>query len=270
MSKTPKFFAWLALIVIGFYLGLTYLPQIVGTCMDGECGFTTGEIAVSFALPLSFIALPIVLEMVGYRKNLAQALNDIGIIRFNWAGIRVALGYVAPLTIFLPLLAILTNSTVALQPHWEWRLVNILLVNGFAEEIMMRGFVFRHLRTGRTFWRAAALSTLFFAIYHLPIILSLGLVVGIMAVVVAIPLGFLTAYAYERGTNTIWGPALLHAANNALFMLFVFPEAIQATTSSLYFLFGIGLSIILCVRAYRKGYARDVVSVVPQAGVASA
>jgi membrane protease YdiL (CAAX protease family) len=69
---------------------------------------------------------------------------------------------------------------------------NIILVNGFAEEIMMRGFVFRHLRTGRPFWRAAALSTTYFAAYHSPLILTQGVVVGSIAVVIAIQIGFLT------------------------------------------------------------------------------
>lgn len=256
MSTTQKFFIGLAILVIGFYLGLTYLPPIVGTCMDGVCGFSTGEIVVSFALPLTFIALPIVLEMVFYRKGLSQALNDIGITRFSWTGIRFAVIYALPLAALFPILSLLTNSPVTMRPNWEWLLVNIILVNGFAEEIMMRGFVFRHVRKGRPFWRAAMLSTLYFAGYHLPIILSSGLVIGIMAVIIAIPLGFLTAYIYERDNNTIWGPGLLHVINNGLVMLLVFPNDVQPIASSLYMLLGIAVSILMLVQAYRSGYGR--------------
>ncbi len=256
MSTTQKFFIGLAITVIGFYLGLTYLPQIFGTCMDGECGFSIGEIVVSFSLPLTFIALPIVLEMALYRKGLSQALNDVGITRFSWTGIRIAVIYVLPLMALFPILSLLTNSPVAIRPNWEWLLLNIILVNGFAEEIMMRGFVFRHLREGRPFWRAAMLSTIYFAGYHLPIILSSGLVIGIMAVIIAIPLGFLTAYIYERDNNTIWGPGLLHVINNGLVMLLVFPNDVQPIASSLYMLLGIAVSILMLVQAYRSGYGR--------------
>jgi membrane protease YdiL (CAAX protease family) len=256
MSTTKKFFIGMAIIVIGFYLGLTYLPQMVGTCMDGECGFSIGEIVVSFALPLTFIAVPIVLEMAFYRKGLSQALNDIGITRFNWTGIRLAAIYLLPLIAFFPILSLLTNSPVAIRLNWEWLLLNIILVNGFAEEIMMRGFLFRHLRKGRLFWRAAMLSTIYFTGYHLPIILSSGLVIGIMAVIIAIPIGFLTAYVYERGNNTIWGPGLLHAVNNALVMLLVFPADIQPAASSLYLLLGIAVSTLMLAQAYLTGFGR--------------
>lgn len=257
MSTTQRFFIGLAIIVISFYLGLTYLPQVVGTCMDGECGFSIGEIIVSIACPLAFIALPVVLEMIFYRKGLSQALNDIGISRFNANGIRLALIYGLPLAAFFPIMALLTNSTVALRPNWEWLSLNIILVNGFAEEIMMRGFVFRHLRNGRPFWRAAALSTGFFAAYHLPLVLTHGAVVGSISVIIAIPLGFLTAYIYERGSNTIWGPALLHAVNNGLVMLLVFPTDVQPAASSLYMLLGIAVSTLMLVQAYRAGYGRS-------------
>lgn len=256
MSNTQKFFIRLAIIVIGFYLGLTYLPQLVGTCLDGECGFTVGEIILSFAIPLAFIALPVVLEMTLYRQSLSQALSSIGITRFSWGGINTAVTYLVPLILFFPVFSLLTSSSVSLKPNWPWLIINIILVNGLAEEIMMRGFVFRHLREGRSFWQAAWLSTLYFAGYHLPLILTVGPVVGFIAVIVAFPVGFLTAYLYERGSNTIWGAGLLHAVNNGLVMMFVFPATVQPAASSLYLLLGILVSALLLVRAYRAGYER--------------
>ena len=77
MLSTKQDFIRLTVMVIVFYLGLTYLPQILGTRMDGVYGFSIGEIVISFAIPLAFIALPIVLEMVRYRKELAQAVSDM-------------------------------------------------------------------------------------------------------------------------------------------------------------------------------------------------
>lgn len=254
MSTTRKFYAYLAIIVFSFYLGLTFLPQAIGTCMDGECGFSVWEIVVSFAMPLAFIVFPILLEMVLYRKGLVQALSDIGITRFSWTGIRIAITYLLPLMVFFPVVSLVTNSPLTMRSNWEWLIVNIILVNGLAEEVLMRGYVFRHIREGCAFWRAATLSTLYFALYHLPIIITQGVVVGSIAVVIAIPIGYLTAYAYERSNNTVWGPALLHAVNNGLVMLLVLPDDIQPIAGSLYMLVGIAISALLLVRAYRSGY----------------
>ena len=89
MSTTSlQFFIRLAIIVIVWYLGLAYLPQIASTCLDGECGFSLGEIILSFTIPLAIIALSFILEMLLYRKALSPALSDIGLTRFNGAGIR--------------------------------------------------------------------------------------------------------------------------------------------------------------------------------------
>lgn len=264
MSTSRQFFIRLAVIVTVWYLGLSYLPQILGTCLDGVCGFTIGEIIISVAIPLAFFALTVALEMALYQKGLSQALSDFGITRFDWTGIRIAAVFLLPLLVFYPLFALLTNSPLATQPNWQWFVLSALLNNGLAEETMMRGFVFRHLREGRLFWRAAALSTLYFAAYHLVLIFTAGPVLGIVGVLLAIPTGFLTAYLYERGKNTIWGPALLHAVNNGLVYVFVFPKDIQTTASLLYLVIGFFWAIVIVVWAYRGGYQRTRMPAIPQ------
>jgi membrane protease YdiL (CAAX protease family) len=254
----------LALIVIVWYMALAFLPQVFGTCLDGECGFSPGEIIISVAIPLAVITLPVLLEMRLFAKPLSQALSDIGIARFSWGGIRIAAIYLLPLLLFFPVFALLTNSAMTAQPNWQWLILNVLLVNGLAEEIMMRGFVFRHLREGRPFWRAAALSTLYFAAYHIVLIFTAGPLIGIIAVIISIPAGFLTAYIYERGDNTIWGSALFHALFNLPTFVLVFPSDVQPIASSLYLLIGILVSTYILMRAFRTGYARGDLRSVPQ------
>jgi membrane protease YdiL (CAAX protease family) len=267
MSKSRQFFINLAVIVIVWYVALAFLPQVFGTCLDGACGFSLGEIIVSLAIPIAVITLPVLLEMRLYGKNLSQALSDIGLTRFSWTGIRSAAIYLLPLLFFFPLFSLLTNTPLAIQPNWQWLILNVVLVNGLAEEIMMRGFVFRHLREGRPFWRAAALSTVYFAAYHLVLILIAGPLIGIIAVLVAIPAGLLTAYVYERGNNTIWGSALFHAVYNAPAFVFVFPPEVQPIASSLYLVVGILVSTLVLVRAYRAGYGRAEAQVVRQPAI---
>jgi membrane protease YdiL (CAAX protease family) len=256
MALSRQLFIRLAIIVIVWYVALAFLPQVLGTCLDGACGFSLGEIIVSFAVPLAIIALPVLLEMRLYGKNLSQALSDIGLTRFSWTGIRSAALYLLPLLLFFPLFSLLTNTPLTIQPNWQWLILNVLLVNGLAEEIMMRGFVFWHLREGRPFWRAAALSTVYFAAYHVVLIFIAGPLIGIIAVVIAIPAGFLTAYIYERGNNTIWGSALFHSLYNAPAFVFAFLPEVQPIASSLYLVVGILVSTLVLVRAYRAGYGR--------------
>ena len=256
MSNSRRLFIGLAITVIVWFLGLTYLPQIVGTCLDGECGFSIGEIIVSLAIPLAFFAMPIVLEMVLYKKGLSRAASDIGVTRFNWTGIRLAAVFVLPLIVFYPLFSLITHTPLATRPNWQWFVLSGVLINGFAEETMMRGFVFRHLREGRPFWRAAALSTVYFAAYHLHIILAAGALIGIIGVLLAIPTGFVTAYIYERGNNTIWGPALLHVLFTNLAIVFIYPTDIQPIAGLLYLVVGILLSITMLVWMYRSRYGR--------------
>lgn len=255
MSTTSRqFFVRLTIIVVVWYLGLVFLPQIAGTCLDGECGFSTGEIIVSFAIPLGIVAATVLLEVLLYNKNVLQALSDIGVTRFTWGGIRIAAIYLLPLLVFFPLYALFTNTPLATQPNWQWLILNTLLTQGLAEEIMMRGFVFRHLREGRPFWRAAALSTIYFAAYHVMLIFYSGALVGIIAVIIAIPAGFLTAYIYERGDNTIWGSALFHALFNIPTFFFAFPTGVQPIATSMYLVVGIVVSTLILILAYQAGY----------------
>src|SRR5215213_1420795 len=116
MSTSRQFFSGLAIIVFVWYLGLSYLPQIVGTCFDGECGFSVGEVSASLAIPLIFFAMPIVLEMVLYKKKLLKALSDIGLTRFNWTGIRLTAAFLLPLIVFYPLFSLITHTPLTLQP----------------------------------------------------------------------------------------------------------------------------------------------------------
>ena len=256
MTTSRQFFIKLAIIVVFWYVGLSYLPQIIGTCLDGECSYSLSEIIISVAIPLVFVAMPVVLEMVLYKKGLSQALSDIGITHFNWAGIRIAAVFLLPLLMFFPLFSLLASTPLMTRPNWQWLVLSALLTNGLAEETMMRGFVFRHLRDGRSFWRAAALSTVYFAAYHLVLIFTAGVLFGVIGVMIAIPTGLLTAYLYERGNNTIWASALLHAVNNTLVYIFVLPTNFQSAATVLYLVIGLVLSIVIVIWAYRAHYGR--------------
>ena len=258
MSTSRRLYIVLAVIVAVWYLASTFLPQVSGSCLSGTCNSTAGIVAISLLIPVAMAAIPVVLEVVLYKKGLAQALSDIGITRFSTRALKVVLVYLLPLFAFFPLLALIASRPLALQPRAAWLVTAALLNNGLNEEIMMRGFVFRHLREGRTFWRAAALSTVYFAAYHVPLIVFAGPIVGVIGILIAIPTGLLTAYVYERGENTIWGDALVHAGTNAPAFIFTFAEDFQPIATILFLLVGIVMSIAILIWAYRSRFQRPV------------
>jgi membrane protease YdiL (CAAX protease family) len=81
---------------------------------------------------------------------------------------------------------------------------------GIAEEILFRGYLFGHLRAGRTFWRAAWTSMLPFVGVHMFLFFTMPWPIALAAVLLAVVLSFPLAHLFEVGGATIWAPALLH------------------------------------------------------------
>ena len=112
---------------------------------------------------------------------------------------------------------------MALNPDWLSILLGVILVNGLAEEFIHRAFVFGNLRREHSFAVAAGISAAIFAAQHLYLMISMGAVAGGASVVLALLLAFPLAFIYERGGNSLAGPAILHTSSNAPMMLFVTP-----------------------------------------------
>lgn len=98
--------------------------------------------------------------------------------------------------------------------------------HGVAKEVLFHGFVFRHLRTGRPFGRAAFLAMLFFAAAHLWLFTYMALPLALAATVLALAMAFPLAALFERGGDTVWGAALLHLAMHAIKVVHI-PAASQ-------------------------------------------
>jgi membrane protease YdiL (CAAX protease family) len=238
MKPSRNLLILLAVIVAAWYL-LTILPrQWFGTCVDGDCGFSAGEIALSLALPLLAVVFTLVVEMRLSGTTPRQALSDLGVTRLDLGAVRLTALILIPLLAFYPLYSLLTATPLALAPGWLWLLAGAFLYNGLNEETLFRGLVFRHLRGGRSFWRAATVSAVYFAGAHIPLLFTSHPAVAVVSIVLAIPTAYLTAYLYERGHNTVWGCVLFHAVNNGIpYTMALAPEA-QMGAASLYILLG--------------------------------
>ena len=76
---------------------------------------------------------------------------------------------------------------------------------------------------------AATLSAVVFAAQHLYLILTMGATVGFASVLLAALLAYPLAFAFERGGQSIGGPAILHTGSNAPAIIFALPDEVIAT-----------------------------------------
>lgn len=175
------------------------------------------SLALGIARPTSFylvaalvLVTAFIVERVLFGQAIQQAFLGLGLGRPVWGALVVALVICAVMLTGYPILSTVTGAQFTLPANWLLMFLGVFVQNGIAEEVMVRGYLFRRLRVGRSFWRAILLVALVHGAAHIPIILEAGPIIGATAIFVALVSGIPFAYLYERGGNTIWAPALLH------------------------------------------------------------
>ena len=144
------------------------------------------------------------------RRRLGTAVRQLGLGQPRARGLVVA-GGVSFLLVMVALLFVRTRGlATAFYPGWILLLPGLFAQAGIAEEVLFRGYLFGHIRVGRTFWRAAIVSMLPFVSVHLVLFVSMPWPIALSSVLLAIVISFPLAYLFELGGNTIWAPALLH------------------------------------------------------------
>jgi membrane protease YdiL (CAAX protease family) len=167
-------------------------------------------------------------ERLLFSGTLGESVRAIGFASARTPAVMVAFLVSVPMWLFLPILARFNGLAVALRPDWFAVLAGVVLVNGITEEVIHRGFVFGHLRRGRSFAGAATVSAMLFAGQHLYLVLTIGWAAGLASVLLAALLAFPMAYLFERGGRSIGGPAILHTSSNAPVLIFAFPGSFIA------------------------------------------
>ena len=156
------------------------------------------------------------------------AVRHLGLGRPRAKGIAVA-GGAACLLLMVGLLFVRARGmTPALYPGGISLLPGLFAQAGIAEEVLFRGYLFGHLRPGRTFWRAAAVSMLPFVSVHLVLFVSMPWPIALASVLLAIVISFPLAHLFELGGNTIWAPALLHFVIQATVKVVVLSHGAQS------------------------------------------
>jgi membrane protease YdiL (CAAX protease family) len=198
---------WRALAVFfaGFVLIWLVLDQSATRTgsLYGQAGLFVGAATVATAVAV---------EVLLFRRPPRRALRELGYGRPAPRALVAALVIGLLLLASLPLLALLTGTSLALRADWWWLAPGLFAQHGLAEETLFRGYAFRHLRVGRGFWRAAALSLVPFVAIHVLLLAVLPLSLALTSVLVAVAFAFPAAYLFDGGRGTVWAPAGLHFA----------------------------------------------------------
>ena len=143
-------------------------------------------------------------------SSLAEAAASLGLKTPALSPLLGTLAVSAALISLLPLCRLALGMPITLTPAWYDYVPGLFAQAGIAEEVVFRGYLFRHFRRGRSFWRAALLSALPFVLVHLLLFATLDATVALASLALALSLSFPLAWIFEVSGNSIWPPAIVH------------------------------------------------------------
>ena len=162
------------------------------------------------------------------RRRLGTAVRQLGFGRPRTKGLLVAAAAAFALLLLGFVFVRARGMTPAFYPGWIWFLPGLFAQAGIAEEVLFRGYLFGHVRVGRTFWRAAAVSMLPFVSVHLILFFSMPWPLAVASLLLAMVISFPLAYLFELGGDTIWAPALLHFVIQATVKVVAFAHGAES------------------------------------------
>lgn len=186
----------------------------------GEAGLVVGALVV--------VAL-FAVEGWLFGERPAAAARLLGFGRPARSGMLTAVAISAAMLLVIPAYLVATSSSWSTWPRWVSLLPGLFAQAGIAEEALFRGYLFRRVREGRAFWRAAVLAAIPFVVVHLLMFVSLPWPVALASLALAAVISFPLARLFELGGGTIWAPALVHfVIQGALKVVVVADERSQA------------------------------------------
>ena len=186
--------------------------------------------------------------------TISQSALALGYGRSKPQAILVAFIITSLMLAFFPLFSLVTGIPISLKSDWLWVLLGIVILNGFGEETLFRGYVFGNLRkVGFSFNRAGFISMVIFAAVHLFLFLQNPFIIGMLGILIAIAAAFPMAYLFERGGNTIWAAVIVHVGTH-LIRLVDMPEASYMTAVTVWLVLQLGLPFLIL--AFRNNLLR--------------
>ena len=206
---------------MGLFLvfGLFHVSATILGSDRGQRGILIGTLVVAATAAVDRFLL---------RRHNRAALRHLGLGMPSAKGVLGALGVAFLLWMVALLFVRARGLHFTLYPSWISLLPGLFSQAGIAEEVLFRGYLFGHVRVGRTFWQAAAVSMLPFVSVHLVLFLSMPWPIALASVLLAVFISFPLARLFELGRNTIWGPALLHFVVQGTLKVVVFPHGAES------------------------------------------
>jgi membrane protease YdiL (CAAX protease family) len=177
---------------------------------------------------LLVVAATAAAERLLLRHQRGPAIRRLGLGRPRAKSIVVVGGVTFVLLTIAFVFARTRELSPAFYPGWISLLPGLFAQGGIAEEVLFRGYLFGHIRVGRTFWRAAALSMLPFLSVHLVLFISMPWPIALASVLLAVIISFPLASLFELGGDTIWAPAILHFVIQATVKVVVFSHGAES------------------------------------------
>ena len=161
------------------------------------------------------------INVLCYNKSTKNAAVDIGLKSISFKRVKTGLSLSLTILLMYPLLAYILDTTIDLNEKWGLNAIGLLLTAGVTEELLFRGFLFGKLRVTMSFRKAAGISVMAFSLAHLLMFTYMDWTIALSSTLLAVGLSIPFAYLYETAENSIWSPAIFHAAIRSIGMIFI-------------------------------------------------
>lgn len=208
--------------------------------LRGEAGLVVAAITVGATL---------VLLRILFAPSWREAALSAGLGAPRWRGIWAALGASGLMLCAYPIFLMTAGGGASIYPNAAWLALGLFEQAGIAEEIVFRGYLYNQIRRGRTFWRAAFLSTIPFTTAHLYLFTTMDWPVALAAVMLSVLVSFPLAFLYDLGGGTIWAPAIAHTVIQGAIKLLVIHDPMfpivwmAASLAAMWLVFGVSSSV---------------------------
>lgn len=191
-------------------------------------GSTRGE--AGLVVCAIVLALTLGAERLVAAAPVRVMLRSLGLGRATAVALGFSLALGTLLFAYFPLFTAATGARLVVRADWAVLALGMFAQAGIAEETLFRGFCYRHLRAGRSFWRGAALAAIPFVAAHLGIFFTLDFAVALAALLVSVAITVPLARLFDLAGGSIWPGAIVHAVVQAAIKL-VEPAAAGASAS---------------------------------------
>jgi CAAX protease family protein len=236
----------LAVAVIVAFLAIDNVRRALGL-WPAFAAVRPGEVQVSL-WKAAQVVLCVAAVAMGYRRGITFTLRELGLRRGALAAFGWMLVATSPMLVGFAALDGVNPSISAA------RLVMTGLASPLSEELLFRGFLFRHLYVHARwpFWAAVLANALNFGLGHLYQAEGAGLLGGLGVVAATGTGAAFFAWLLMRWNQSLWAPIALHALMNVGSYVFAAGDSVLSRPSNITVL-SVAMVSVAAVTVWRTG-----------------